>query len=492
MRRPPLWAPRLAEGVARRHKARNSPLVVRARRQPSCSLTFAAAAARFLSINWSPRGSSGLLRAWRILSRRARRARRRADRGDGLPPGGGRGDDGADRRPADRPPRRLLRHPGPGATNAAHGVHIAEHDSAPLVLFVGQVERAMRRARRVSGDGLSRAVRLDHEMGDRGRGPGALPEIIQRAFHVAMQGRPGPVVIALPEDVLIEMASVADAPRAEAAPIWPGQTQMAELQKMLWAARSPDRHPRRRRLERARRRGADAFCRAVRSAARRLVPPRERRRQRSRQFRRRSRARRQSQAEGAHRGRRSRAADWRAHGGDALARLHAVRHSRAAPGAGPCSRRRRRDRPHLSSAPRRLSPRPRPFAPRSKACSRPTRSPGARRRARRAPSSSPGATSAPANPGPVQLGEIMLTLRRARARGDLRQWRGQFRLCGRAASCASASFNQQLGPVSGSMGFGVPAAVAAKRAHPGAHSRRLLRRRRFSDERSGIRHRRAI
>ena len=66
-----------------------------------------------------------------------------------------------------------------------------------------------------------------------------IPEIVQRAFHIAMQGRPGPVVIALPEDMLTEMAAVADAPRAEPVPIWPGLTQMAELQKMLWAAERP-------------------------------------------------------------------------------------------------------------------------------------------------------------------------------------------------------------------------------------------------------------
>ena len=54
-----------------------------------------------------------------------------------------------------------------------------------------------------------------------------------------MQGRPGPVVIALPEDMLTEMAAVTDAPRVEPAPIWPGLTQMAELQKMLWASDRP-------------------------------------------------------------------------------------------------------------------------------------------------------------------------------------------------------------------------------------------------------------
>jgi acetolactate synthase I/II/III large subunit len=128
---------------------------------------------------------------------------------------------------------------GPGATNAAHGVHIAEHDSTPMILFIGQVERAMlgRGAfqemdyRAFFGSTAKWAVEIEH--------PSRIPEIVQRAFHVAMQGRPGPVVIALPEDVLTEMALVADAPRVEPAAIWPGLTQMAELQKMLWAAERP-------------------------------------------------------------------------------------------------------------------------------------------------------------------------------------------------------------------------------------------------------------
>jgi acetolactate synthase I/II/III large subunit len=128
---------------------------------------------------------------------------------------------------------------GPGATNAAHGVHIAEHDSTPIILFVGQVERAMlgRGAfqemdyRAFFGSTAKWVTEIEHAA--------RIPEIVQRAFHVAMQGRPGPVVIALPEDVLTEMAAVADAPRAEPAPIWPGLAQMAELQKMLWASERP-------------------------------------------------------------------------------------------------------------------------------------------------------------------------------------------------------------------------------------------------------------
>ncbi len=128
---------------------------------------------------------------------------------------------------------------GPGATNAAHGVHIAEHDSAPLVLFVGQVERSMR------GRGAFQEMDYRAFFGSTAKwateveDPARLPEIVQRAFHTAMQGRPGPVVVALPEDVLTEAASVADAPRVEPAAIWPGPTQMAELQKLLWAAERP-------------------------------------------------------------------------------------------------------------------------------------------------------------------------------------------------------------------------------------------------------------
>jgi acetolactate synthase I/II/III large subunit len=128
---------------------------------------------------------------------------------------------------------------GPGATNAAHGVHIAEHDSTPLLLFVGQVERSMlgRGAfqemdyRAFFGSTAKWATQVEETA--------RIPEIVQRAFHVATQGRPGPVVIALPEDVLTEMAGVADALKVEPAPIWPGLAQMAELQKMLWAAKRP-------------------------------------------------------------------------------------------------------------------------------------------------------------------------------------------------------------------------------------------------------------
>lgn len=102
---------------------------------------------------------------------------------------------------------------GPGATNAAHGVHIAKQDSTPMILFVGQIARDMREReafqeldyRAVFGTMAKWATEIDD--------PARIPETISRAFHIAMSGRPGPVVIALPEDMLTELAACEDARR---------------------------------------------------------------------------------------------------------------------------------------------------------------------------------------------------------------------------------------------------------------------------------------
>ena len=92
---------------------------------------------------------------------------------------------------------------GPGATNAAHGVHIAEHDSAPMILFVGQVERAMIGRGAFQEMDYRALFASTAKLATQIETAAQIPEIIQRAFHAAMQGRPGPVVIALPEDMLI-------------------------------------------------------------------------------------------------------------------------------------------------------------------------------------------------------------------------------------------------------------------------------------------------
>ena len=91
---------------------------------------------------------------------------------------------------------------GPGATNAASGIHIAQQDSTPLIMFVGQVERKM-----FSRDAFQEVdyqqlfggmCKMVFEIQDAER----IPEILSRAFHTCLSGRPGPVVITLPEDML--------------------------------------------------------------------------------------------------------------------------------------------------------------------------------------------------------------------------------------------------------------------------------------------------
>ena len=128
---------------------------------------------------------------------------------------------------------------GPGASNALAGIHIAKQDSTPLIVFVGQIERGMREReafqemdyRAIFGQAAKWATEID----DAAR----IPEILSRAFHVATSGRPGPVVIALPEDMLVEMATVPDAPRYEAIDSAPALGQMADLAKRISSAKAP-------------------------------------------------------------------------------------------------------------------------------------------------------------------------------------------------------------------------------------------------------------
>jgi len=128
---------------------------------------------------------------------------------------------------------------GPGATNAAHGIHIARQDSTPLVLFVGQVGRDTREReafqeldyRAVFGSMAKWATEIDD--------PARVPEIVSRAFHTAANGRPGPVVIAIPEDMLVERVAVDDAPPFAPIETSPGPGEMEKFAAMLGAARSP-------------------------------------------------------------------------------------------------------------------------------------------------------------------------------------------------------------------------------------------------------------
>ena len=354
---------------------------------------------------------------------------------------------------------------GPGATNAAHGVHVAEHDSAPMILFIGQVERAMRGRgafqemdyRAFFGSTAKWATEVDD--------PARVPEIVQRAFHTAMQGRPGPVVVALPEDVLSETAVAADAPRVEPAAIWPGPTQMAELQKMLWAAKNPiailGGGGWSERAGAAFMRFAERFDLPVAASFRRA-----------------------SLVDGGHPNyageigigpspklrARIEAADLILLVGGRMSEMPSQSYTLFAVPEP------RQTLVHVHADPLEIG---RVYHPRLGIVATPPafcaaleglQPPGAiawseAARAARAEYLAWSDVAAP-NPGRVQLGQMMLQLREAapdaiftNGAGNFAIWPGRF--------LRFRHFNQQIGPTSGSMGFGVPAAIAAKRVFGG-------------------------
>ena len=238
---------------------------------------------------------------------------------------------------------------GPGATNASAGIHIARQDSSPMIMFVGQVGRHMRDReafqeldyRDVFGGLAKWATEIDD--------PARIPEIVSRAFHTACNGRPGPVVIALPEDMLTERAMVPNATAFEPVEIWPGLTDMSRLQKMLWAAKRPIAVIGGSRWSEAACCRHDAVCRTLCTAGRDDLPRAAFVRRAASLLRRRFRHRAQSEIAGAREGRRSRAADRRPHERDVVAKLYGLRHSRTADEAGARASGLGRTRPRLSS-----------------------------------------------------------------------------------------------------------------------------------------------
>tara|TARA_R110002020_G_scaffold48286_16_gene137751 strand:+ start:2465 stop:4129 length:1665 start_codon:yes stop_codon:yes gene_type:complete len=130
---------------------------------------------------------------------------------------------------------------GPGATNATAGLHIARQDSIPMILFIGQVQRDAREREAFQEVEYRRAftefAKWVGEIDD----PARIPEFVNRAFSVAMSGRPGPVVLALPEDVLRE---VVENPPAMILPnpvpvIRPGEPEMKDLADRLSRSTRP-------------------------------------------------------------------------------------------------------------------------------------------------------------------------------------------------------------------------------------------------------------
>lgn len=128
---------------------------------------------------------------------------------------------------------------GPGAANAFAGVHVAQHDSTPMILFIGQVERANRERgafqevdyRAMFGGQTKWTVEID----DASR----IVEHVSRAFHVALAGRPGPVVLAMPKDMLDSRVTPVACPPAAVIETAPGEDELAELARMIAQSRRP-------------------------------------------------------------------------------------------------------------------------------------------------------------------------------------------------------------------------------------------------------------
>ena len=128
---------------------------------------------------------------------------------------------------------------GPGATHASIGVHIAAQDSTPMILFVGQIARQYKGREAfqevdyaaVFGSMAKWAAEIDD--------PARIPEMVARAFQVATSGRPGPVVLALPEDVLDGMVECADAAPYRAVAASPAAADAKALTAALAEAKRP-------------------------------------------------------------------------------------------------------------------------------------------------------------------------------------------------------------------------------------------------------------
>jgi len=128
---------------------------------------------------------------------------------------------------------------GPGAANAMSGLHVAQQDSTPMILFLGlpgerhedreafqEIETKQLFSSFVKWAAVIRSTER-------------IPEYVSRAFHVASSGRPGPVVLGLPEDMLSAAAEAADAHAARVTAPAPGAAVMAELADLLGSAKTP-------------------------------------------------------------------------------------------------------------------------------------------------------------------------------------------------------------------------------------------------------------
>ncbi len=128
---------------------------------------------------------------------------------------------------------------GPGVTNASIGVHTAQQGSTPLILLVGQIPLTHRDKeafqevdyRRYLGHMVKWVAEIDD--------PARIPEYVNRAFRTALSGRPGPVALALPEDMLAEFTDTADLPQVKLTPTAPTHADLEQVAELLAKAERP-------------------------------------------------------------------------------------------------------------------------------------------------------------------------------------------------------------------------------------------------------------
>lgn len=128
---------------------------------------------------------------------------------------------------------------GPGVANATIGLHTAQQGSTPLILLIGQIPSGHRDReafqevdyRRTLGPMVKWVAEVDD--------PARLPEYVNRAFRVAISGRPGPVALSLPEDMLFAISAAADLPPVKAVPSCPSPGDIEKIGVMLNAADKP-------------------------------------------------------------------------------------------------------------------------------------------------------------------------------------------------------------------------------------------------------------
>lgn len=128
---------------------------------------------------------------------------------------------------------------GPGACNASIAVHTAEQDAVPLILLVGQVEKRDLRRNAFQEIDYARMFGGIAKWVGEATEPDQVPELIARGYAMAMQGVPGPVVLSLPEDVLAEPCAAPALPATIPAPAIPAPAEVARLAQMLRGAERP-------------------------------------------------------------------------------------------------------------------------------------------------------------------------------------------------------------------------------------------------------------